>query len=413
MRMIDLALKDLLQIFRDWKAALFLLVMPIAFTLLFGVIFGNSGGEGGDPRIPIGFVDQDEGMLSPYLLEMLENSEVIRPEILSNEEDIASFEKMVEDEQYVGVVIVPVGYSNSLIDGTSQKLRVILNPDSNAGATVQSDILSLVNRLVKLADAARFSTTARESNQPFADDSERKMYTEQALELAAASWESPPFRLVIAKTSQEMVGEEDDPYGENPFAHSSVGMMLQFAVAGLIGAAEVLVIERKSHSLQRLLTTPIKRWEVLLGHFLAMFAMVFIQIAILITFGQLFLDVPYFNSPLGTLLVGIGTTLFVASLGLLIGTAAKTPDQVVLFALLPMFVLSGLGGAWVPLEFTSRSFQTIGHFTPLAWAMDGFKNIIVRGQGVTSTLLPTGVLLLFAAVLFGLSVWQFNHSEEG
>jgi ABC-2 type transport system permease protein len=67
----------------------------------------------------------------------------------------------------------------------------------------------------------------------------------------------------------------------------------------------------------------------------------------------------------------------------------------------------------VPLEFTSRSFQTIGHFTPLAWAMDGFKNIIVRGQGVTSTLLPTGVLLLFAAVLFGLSVWQFNHSEEG
>jgi len=37
MRVIDLAIKDLTELVRDWKAALFLVIMPIAFTLLFAL----------------------------------------------------------------------------------------------------------------------------------------------------------------------------------------------------------------------------------------------------------------------------------------------------------------------------------------------------------------------------------------
>jgi ABC-2 type transport system permease protein len=73
-----------------------------------------------------------------------------------------------------------------------------------------------------------------------------------------------------------------------------------------------------------------------------------------------------------------------------------------------MFILSGLGGAWVPLEFTNETFQTIGHFTPLAWAMDGFQNIIIRGMGVDSVLLPSLILLGFALLCFCLAVWRFR-----
>ena len=43
-------------------------------------------------------------------------------------------------------------------------------------------------------------------------------------------------------------------------------MMLQFGLAGLISAAQVLVSERKSRCLQRLLTTPLQRYQILLGH---------------------------------------------------------------------------------------------------------------------------------------------------
>ena len=43
MRILDLTLKDLKQLTRDWKSALFLVIMPVAFTLLFGFVFSGAG----------------------------------------------------------------------------------------------------------------------------------------------------------------------------------------------------------------------------------------------------------------------------------------------------------------------------------------------------------------------------------
>ena len=59
-RIFDIAWKDLMQILRDRKTFLFLLIMPIAFTLLFGFAFGGSG-KTTDPRLPVGYLDQDGG----------------------------------------------------------------------------------------------------------------------------------------------------------------------------------------------------------------------------------------------------------------------------------------------------------------------------------------------------------------
>ena len=126
-------------------------------------------------------------------------------------------------------------------------------------------------------------------------------------------------------------------------------------------------------------------------------------------FAAIFLKVGYFDAPFATILVTLTTAFFVASMGMLIGTLAKKEEQVIMFSLIPMFILSGLGGDWVPLEFTSPAFQTIGHFTPVAWAMDGFQNIIMRGMGLESVLLPAVVLLGFSAACFGIAVWRFEY----
>ncbi|MBU0511250.1 MAG: ABC transporter permease [Chloroflexi bacterium] len=407
MHIIDLALKDLLQIFRDWKAAFFLFVMPILFTIVFGYAFGGLGGgdEETDPRIPVGFSDQDNGQLSQVLFDLLDASDAIRPVTFDEEITIHDLDKMVDEDEIAAVVIVPAKYSDALLGGETIKLTTILKSDTAAGTTAQNGIETAVNRLVNSVDAANFSTQVYAQQNPFVDETARQEFFDGAINQAVAAWDNPPLMLVTSQT-----GSDEAAKGEpvNAFAHSSAGMMVQFAITGLIGAAEVLVLERKSGSLQRLLTTAISRTEILIGHFLAMFTMIFIQFAILIVFAQAFLQVEYFNAPLATLLVTVAATLFTASMGLLIGTLAKTPDQVVMFVLIPMFIFSGLGGAWVPLEFTSPAFQTIAHFTPLAWAMDGFENIIVRGMGLESVFLPAGVLLGFAAVCFGLAVWKFK-----
>ncbi|MBK9053224.1 MAG: ABC transporter permease [Chloroflexi bacterium] len=120
------------------------------------------------------------------------------------------------------------------------------------------------------------------------------------------------------------------------------------------------------------------------------------------------LQLPYFHEPVATLLLVVAGALFAASMGLLIGTLAKSEEQVIVFSLVPMFVLAGLGGAWVPIEFTPASVQRIAYLTPLAWMMDGFKDIIVRGLGLESVLMAVGVLLLYALVLWLLAAWRFR-----
>ncbi|NIV31920.1 MAG: hypothetical protein GWN58_21265, partial [Anaerolineae bacterium] len=70
MRLVDIALKDLRQLIADWRTALFLLLMPIGFTLLFAFVFGG-GSEADDPRLPVGIIDQDESPLSSHLLNLL------------------------------------------------------------------------------------------------------------------------------------------------------------------------------------------------------------------------------------------------------------------------------------------------------------------------------------------------------
>ena len=124
------------------------------------------------------------------------------------------------------------------------------------------------------------------------------------------------------------------------------------------------------------------------------------------------LKVGYLRMPTATLLLAFSSALCVAGLGLLIGIMARTEEQAVMFSLIPMFVFAGLGGAWVPLEFTGPTFAAIGHVSPIAWALDGFKNIIVRGLGVESVLLPAAALIGYAILFFGLATWRFWTAEE-
>lgn len=123
---------------------------------------------------------------------------------------------------------------------------------------------------------------------------------------------------------------------------------------------------------------------------------------------QIFFGVDYMQAPLATLTMMGTLSLWAASLGLLIGALAKKEEQVITWSLIAMFLFAALGGAWFPLEFAGDAFATIGHVTPTAWAMDGLQNIVVRGQGLGSVLLPASILLVYSAAFFGVAVWRFR-----
>jgi len=403
MRVIDLALKDLLQMVRDWRAFLFMLAMPIAFTMMFGLAFGGFGGTGEDPRLPIDYVNLDDGLGATLLIELLEESQIIRMEL--SEDELTDLEDRVAENDVAAAVIIPAGYSQGLMDGYVLKLTIIANAGNNASITAQGEIQAGAIRLIRSAAAAQMSVQQVAERAGFASEAEKTAHLEDTMEEAVAAWEDPP--VTVSTTKVGGSGEEESAE-QNAFSQSSPGMMAQFAIAGLMGASTVVVMERKSRALRRLLTTAISRTEILLGHWLAMFAIIFVQLAVLVLFGQLLLRLDYLREPVAVILLVTASAAFVASMGLLIGALANSEDQVIVFALIPMFVLSGLGGAWMPLELTPEGFQRIAKLTPVAWMVDGFKDIIIRGLGLDAVILGLGVLFAYAAVLFALAVWQFR-----
>ncbi len=403
MRVIDLALKDLYQLVKDWKTFLFLLAMPLVFTLLFGTVF--SSGDG-DPRLPVAVLDQDQGgALGARLVTLMEASDVIHP-VVAEETEATALAEQVQDEDVAAVVIVPEGYSESVWEGNPYPVRLIADPSAEAAQTVQSYLQGVVSRLLTAVQAAQLTVDALAEAAPerYAAPVAREAALQAALTDAVAAWEAPPFTVKAAGTGQR----EEDAAEANAFAHASAGNMAQFAIAGLIGAAEIIVAERKTRTLQRLLTTTLSRWQVLAGHFLAMFVMILGQLILLVIIGQLLFGVSYANAPLATLLVVSAFAFFTGGLGLLIGGLSKNEEQVIIFSLLPMFVLSGLGGAWVPLEFTSETVQVIGRFTPTAWAIEGLENITIRGLGLSSVVLPSAVVVGFGLLCLAVAIWQFR-----
>lgn len=405
-RIFDITCKDFLELVRNRMTFLFLLLMPMIFTVLFGAAFGGFSKEPTDPRLPVGFINQDGDPLSLQLESLLDDSTVIRL-VEDPEKTPADLEKQVADGKLSAAVVIPAGYSQAALSETLRQAQgetpirptVIVDASTAFGTTVESDILTSANRLMNAVHTARIVSQA--SGNPAAFDS--------ALTQALEAWQDPPIR--VTETTSAAI--ETKPQSDvAAFAHTSPGMMLQFAIAGLISAATVIVNERKTRCLQRLLTTATSRLQILLGHYLAIVTMILCQFIILIVFGQLILKLDYLRAAGATLLVTLASALCIGALGLLIGVLARSEEQAIMFSLIPMFILAGLGGAWVPLEVTGPTFQAIGHASPVAWAMDGFENITSRGLGFSSVLIPAAALLGYALLFFVLAAWRFRTSEE-
>jgi len=396
-RILDIAFKDILQLTRDFKTFMFLILMPVLFTFLFGFAFGGFSNNVSDSRLPVGYLDQDDSWVSEALHDQLADSDVIRLDE-DPSRTYPDLERLVADGDLAAVIIVPDRYGATFAKGKNARLIIIADTSTTAWTTIESDIMATLSRL----DSALRTATIMEKI-----DAERMPF-DYAFEQSLDAWDEPP--IAVVETTSSAVADTDD--GVEQLAHTSPGMMLQFAIAGLLTAAQVIVTERKSRTLQRILTTATRRIHILLGHYLAIFSLIFIQFTLLIAFGQFILGVNYLRDPGATLLVAFSAALCIAAMGLLIGVLARSEEQAITLSLIPMFVLSGLGGAWLPLEVTGETFAAIGHVSPVAWAMDGFKNISIRGLGVESVLIPVAALAGYAIVFFALSVWRLNVSEE-
>lgn len=403
LRIFDLALNDLSQLFRDKKILIFFLAMPIAFTFFMGFAL-RSTAELPDPRLPLGWVNNDAGgLVSQNLYDILSTSESVRLVELGTSE----IDKQINSGAVAGALVVPEGYSLAALSGQPAQLTLVTDPVSNTGQSLQQILRTPVTQLLSSLEIARLGAELIDAQHPFASQADRQAEIEATFQAALQAWMDASARGSLLVVEEGAAEQPEAPMGGNSYNQSSPGIVVQFSIFQMFATAMLLIEERKNRCLQRLFTTNMRPSHLIGGHWLAMFSMVFLQTAILIIFGQLVLKVNYLASPLGSLLVAVGLCVWVASMGLLVGVIAKSEEQAILISMVAMIVFAALGGAMVPLDVGSQLFYTIGHLTPGAWAMDGFQNILLRGLGLSSIIQPVLILFGYALAFFILAVWLF------
>lgn len=390
-RVWHLAAKDLLQTRRDRLNALFTIILPVAFTVFFGLLLGGGGDSA--QRIPLGVVDADGGVQATELITLLEDSEILSVTRLYDETEADS---QVEDSKVAAALIIPAGFTDAVEAAQVAELTVIRTAGSTGAQSAEEAVRAALARLTMTRAAAGAAEAALAAHGITLADDDTDLAA-SALAVVKRMMADPAIGVAV-----EDSGMAAGQIAEG-FDQSSPGMLVNWILFSVMTAAIGLVMERRSGALPRLLTTQVTRAEIIAGKGLAMFTISFLQQIILIALGQFAFGVQYLRNPAALLLVMVTLSAMVAALGLLIATLFKTEQAVVATTIILSMVLAATGGAWFPLEITGEAFSRVAHFLPVAWILDSFRGISLRGWSVADVLMPLAVAWGYSVIFFGIA----------
>src|SRR3990172_7752691 len=114
MRILDLALKDLIQILRDKKSLVFLAAMPIIFTFFMGFAYrGAIEPPHKDNRLPLAWVDENpQAALNHLLFKRLDESGIVR--LLLMEAGQAG--DALKKGEVAGILVIPPGFGDQVMN---------------------------------------------------------------------------------------------------------------------------------------------------------------------------------------------------------------------------------------------------------------------------------------------------------
>lgn len=192
------------------------------------------------------------------------------------------------------------------------------------------------------------------------------------------------------------------------FVYWSQPQVFQNVAGSLLGVFPMLVMflitsvatlrERTSGTLERVLISPVTKFEFIFGYALAFGIASAVQAIVVSTYAIGPLGLNVIGSQAGLIFVAILDALLGLALGLFVSSFAKTEFQAIQFlpiVLLPQLLLSGL---LTPRESMPGVLESISNFLPLSYAIDATKKVLI-GQG--SIINEVLIISLFLVVLLG------------
>lgn len=161
--------------------------------------------------------------------------------------------------------------------------------------------------------------------------------------------------------------------------------------------------ERTSGTLERLLSSPLRRWEIVAGYVLGFGVFTMIQATIITWYSIYVLDMMMKGSFLLVLLINLLLSLSALTLGILLSAFANNEMQMIQFiplVIVPQIFFSGLFN----LDTMSDWLSWIGPLTPLYYGADALRDVMVRGYGWEHIYLDLLVLLGLSVLFMVLNI---------
>ncbi len=355
MRTFSLVKRLLRQFMRDKRTMVFVLLAPIfILTLIYFIL-----DEGEDTRWNIGIVN------APQKLEATVKDDNREATIRFIPVERGKIQETMDQEELTLILDMDEELKNVtfFIDGSD------FNRSQRAQSMIQQGIFTLLE----------------ESNQQemegILDSVNQINPLGEPLNMSLA--EKPEIRY-------EYVYGLEDPGFFDKFGAGLIGIIV-FLFVYLLGGINFLM-ERTSGTLEKMLTTPIKRREIIIGYILAFSVLAIFQTLLVSLYLIYVLKVHVMGSVFLVILVNLMTALVALSLGILLSTVAKSEFQLIQFVpvvITPQVFLCGLfeiGGIW----------EKLSYFIPLKYTVDALKQVMMKGHGLSHI----GLNLLILFVLF-------------
>jgi ABC-2 type transport system permease protein len=404
-----IGLKDVRLAFRDRAALILMLLAPFLLTLGLGVVTGRFSGSSstGISHIPVILVNQDGKSLGNSLVTVFQSNDLnglIDPTLSTDPSDAY---KKVDNNQAVAVIIIPEGFTDSIILSSVQATGKVVQIELYSNPTAPTSVgvvKTILDQFISQVEVGRVG--GQVAITQLVSSGRIPLQNAQAAGVALGVRQAS-----LSSQSSSIILNNETPSGEavkfDVLALLAPGMALMFLMYTVSYGGRSLLNERNQGTLPRLLVSPTTTVQVLGGKMVGTFLTGAAQMYILIE-GTTVLFKLQWGDPLAVTALMLAAVFGAVGWGMLLTAIAKTPGQVSAIGSAMMLTFGILGGSFINMDNMPVWFQYITKITPNAWGMDGF-NTLALGGGLHDIQIPILALLAMGLLLFTIAVILFRR----
>ncbi len=402
LRPVYIALLEL-KLFLSNRAELaFSIALPI---LLFALMYGALSSES-EVFTPASVVDMDGGVHARELVERLDSLAEIEVEERTEADATAALDRSA----ILFAVVIPAGFSEAMESGEPPPL--VFRQRGNGGDTGQI-VAAIVRGIAR--DMATDARVRVQTRQALADsDVSRERIEEEVGKQLASIRENPAVPVEVRRPYDTIRGgqEASGDGGIGLFSRLMPGLIVMFVMFSVTLAAQALVEDRRTGTLERLMTTRLGVNQLFLGKLLSGVLRAMFQTVVMLSLAFVVFRPAGFVAYVELLAFSLLAAAAFTGVSLVIGAVARTRNQAawaaVFFTLL-MVVFSGTF-----FEITEGSLlHAISRATINAYAIDAMQNIIAKGEHLGQQWLGMAVMAGVAVVGLTSARLLFRITPEG